>query len=60
METDSPSQLDSGAKQDDGFITNLCLEGSVRTDCAQIGNGVRRRRAGLCAEWEGLSVGGVG
>lgn len=56
MEIDSPSQLDSGAKQDDEFITNLCLGGSVRTWCAQVGGGVRKRRGGR----EGLGMGGVG
>lgn len=47
--------LDSGAKQDDGFITNLCLGGSVRTWCVQVGSSVRKRRGGLCAEGRGLA-----
>lgn len=55
LEIGSPSQLDSGAKQDDGFIMNLCLGGSVRTWCAQVGGGVRNRRGGLYAEGRGLA-----
>lgn len=60
LEIDSPSQLDSGAKQDDEFITNLCLGGSVRTWCAQVGGGVRKRRGGTVCWREGLGMGGVG